>query len=90
MLLLEEPVLSFEEKTTQPWFIYFQIAMCLVRSETIYCARIRSVHDMTISMSRSLTGSVWQLWTRTKTKRSIIALIITILDNVKETMTYVN
>ena len=26
MLLIKESVLSFEEKTTQPWFIYFQIA----------------------------------------------------------------
>jgi len=26
MLLMKESVLSFEEKTTQPWFIYFQIA----------------------------------------------------------------
>ena len=26
MLLMKEPVLSFEEKTTQPWFTYFQIA----------------------------------------------------------------
>ena len=26
MLLMEESVLSFEEKTTQPWFTYFQIA----------------------------------------------------------------
>jgi len=23
---MKESVLSFEEKTTQPWFIYFQIA----------------------------------------------------------------
>jgi len=23
---MKEPVLSFEEKTTQPWFTYFQIA----------------------------------------------------------------
>ena len=26
MLLMKEYVLSFEEKTTQPWFTYFQIA----------------------------------------------------------------
>ena len=26
MLLIKESVLSFEEKTTQPWFTYFQIA----------------------------------------------------------------
>ena len=26
MLLMKEPVLSFEEKTTQPWLTYFQIA----------------------------------------------------------------
>ena len=26
MLLLKESVLSFEEKTRQPWFTYFQIA----------------------------------------------------------------
>jgi len=26
MILMKEYVLSFEEKTTQPWFIYFQIA----------------------------------------------------------------
>ena len=26
MLLMKESVLSFEEKTTQPWFTYFQIA----------------------------------------------------------------
>jgi len=26
MLLMKESVLSFVEKTTQPWFIYFQIA----------------------------------------------------------------
>ena len=26
MLLMKESVLSFEEKTTQPWFSYFQIA----------------------------------------------------------------
>ena len=26
MLLMKESVLSFEEKTTQPWFAYFQIA----------------------------------------------------------------
>ena len=25
MLLMKESVLSFEEKTTQPWFTYFQI-----------------------------------------------------------------
>ena len=27
MLLKKESVLSFEEKTTQPWFTYFQIAV---------------------------------------------------------------
>jgi len=26
MLLIKESVLSFEEKTTQPWCTYFQIA----------------------------------------------------------------
>jgi len=26
MVLMKEYVLSFEEKTTQPWFAYFQIA----------------------------------------------------------------
>ena len=26
MLLMKESVLSFEEKSTQPWFTYFQIA----------------------------------------------------------------
>ena len=26
MILIKESVLSFEEKTTQPWFTYFQIA----------------------------------------------------------------
>ena len=26
MLLMKENVLSFEEKATQPWFTYFQIA----------------------------------------------------------------
>ena len=26
MFLMKESVLSFEEKTTQPWFTYFQIA----------------------------------------------------------------
>jgi len=26
MLLMKESVLSFDEKTTQPWFTYFQIA----------------------------------------------------------------
>ena len=26
MLLMKESVLSVEEKTTQPWFTYFQIA----------------------------------------------------------------
>ena len=26
MPLMSESVLSFEEKTTQPWFTYFQIA----------------------------------------------------------------
>ena len=26
MLLMKESVLGFEEKTTQPWFTYFQIA----------------------------------------------------------------
>ena len=26
MLLMKEYVLGFEEKTTQPWFTYFQIA----------------------------------------------------------------
>ena len=26
MLLMKESVLSIEEKTTQPWFTYFQIA----------------------------------------------------------------
>ena len=26
MLLMKESVLTFEEKTTQPWFTYFQIA----------------------------------------------------------------
>ena len=26
VLLIKESVLSFEEKTTQPWFSYFQIA----------------------------------------------------------------
>ena len=26
MLLLKEAVLNFEEKTTQPWFTYLQIA----------------------------------------------------------------
>jgi len=26
MILMKESVLSFEEKTTQPWFTYFQIA----------------------------------------------------------------
>ena len=26
MLLMKESVLSFEEKTTQPWFTYFPIA----------------------------------------------------------------
>ena len=25
MLLMKESMLSFEEKTTQPWFTYFQI-----------------------------------------------------------------
>ena len=27
MLLMRESVLSFEEKTTQPWFTYFQNAV---------------------------------------------------------------
>ena len=26
MLLMKESVLSFEEKTTQPWFTFFEIA----------------------------------------------------------------
>ena len=26
MLLMKDSALSFEEKTTQPWFTYFQIA----------------------------------------------------------------
>jgi len=26
LLLMKQSVLSFEEKTTQPWFFYFQIA----------------------------------------------------------------
>ena len=26
MFLMKESVLSYEEKTTQPWFTYFQIA----------------------------------------------------------------
>ena len=27
MILMKESVLSFEENTTQPWFIYLQIAV---------------------------------------------------------------
>ena len=51
MLLMKESVLNVEEKTTQPWFTYFQIVSSEVLNSCLYLPQGQhGIHKVQLNM----------------------------------------